>query len=1108
MSFNGWRWQVNNPTNPCKHCQERDGQLFPLSRPFRPLHPGCVCSPELAYVESPEYASSDNFPESIGELEMPGISFVQEVPDLQPFQIPSSELAPPFPIGKMALEDMTPQLLADAPDEEIISAWHRLSQWYADAIRDGRATENILNAAVFVMDAARFRGIGIDPEKPLARAAHDLKIAKGIPDKLVMALNCHPSELVLVKNFISVVGSALDNEYPGDLDILIRASAQDRNLLLQAENVILPLRKVLDPDKTGRVHFIDNPQGPHSDNIPLYSLVLRREEPEKQIVKDAGVLGSFQPQKPSRSGTTEFFDASGLWPWVESRLKDGAVLYGEVKVDGFRATVRKIGRNISIWFEDYGEDRARDLEDLVRELEGIDHDLVMDGELLAVSHGHVVPRTQIFDLLKGEPAFEPRYVAFDLLCLDGDDLADLPLQERQSRLKKLLGASSGPIRLIEPRGPITSRRGLEIVGRWAASQEGSEGLMVKDVTRPYTFGESEDWAKLKTVVELKVIVQDVWKAEHGFVYSCALKDQHLGKTFITGIEARPGQVINVRIEELLILEDGRVAWGKPSVVGPDSAQEPDSLREAIEKAWKAHVLKAEVKKTDLICQDSADSTYKNPSLLAFVGASPGEIEAARGQSLVGPVGRAFRQEYITPLGIGIDQVACLYQVPVLLRDESGSPRGPTDMELSRWQSDLLERLHKLHPAFVIALSQRIGKELEGVAAFTMPHPETIRRGGKSTEVRRKVRQISQLLKSGDLEVMRDETRTSIAARFYEDHWFEMMPRIRARFVYQHHWRGLTEEETHLSEEELLKTGHSVHGDLRFEIDGRQLWGFTVFEGTAQAILSAAGSRLAALPHDDSLQGAWKLIQPHAWLEIASEKPFVTSPGGPGATSERFSKFFEIESGEYELTFARQHGREIYLHGSRLKGRFLIQYAPMGDRRVWLISRPESQESYVKTNTLDEVAQELRAKDQTRLIWSLGPGSKPRLIDVNSTQDHNLENRHASIFKADEEKRIVYGVVLEPETEDSQGDVISAGEIEQAAHRFLVESRVIGNRHRGPAEAELVESWIVPDDIEFEGQHVLKGSWVAAVHVSDDNLWEKIKSGEYTGFSVGGWGERA
>ncbi len=123
-----------------------------------------------------------------------------------------------------------------------------------------------------------------------------------------------------------------------------------------------------------------------------------------------------------------------------------------------------------------------------------------------------------------------------------------------------------------------------------------------------------------------------------------------------------------------------------------------------------------------------------------------------------------------------------------------------------------------------------------------------------------------------------------------------------------------------------------------------------------------------------------------------------------------------------------------------------------------------------------------------------------------------EDGFIRISKLAPKKQIAYGVVLEPETEDLQGDSISEEEIEKTAHGYLENARNVHERHRSKTEAFPVESYIAPQDLIFRGgphgdQHVLKGSWVLGVKVNDPEVWRKIETGEYNGFSVGGMGVR-
>lgn len=108
----------------------------------------------------------------------------------------------------------------------------------------------------------------------------------------------------------------------------------------------------------------------------------------------------------------------------------------------------------------------------------------------------------------------------------------------------------------------------------------------------------------------------------------------------------------------------------------------------------------------------------------------------------------------------------------------------------------------------------------------------------------------------------------------------------------------------------------------------------------------------------------------------------------------------------------------------------------------------------------------------------------------------------------DDQQLVYGVVLTPGLEDSQGDIASAPEIQQAAHRFLVEFRKHDVQHtETEAPIQTVESFIAPTDMVIEGEKVLKGAWVLAAKVNDSSTWERVRKGELTGWSIGGSGVR-
>lgn len=111
-------------------------------------------------------------------------------------------------------------------------------------------------------------------------------------------------------------------------------------------------------------------------------------------------------------------------------------------------------------------------------------------------------------------------------------------------------------------------------------------------------------------------------------------------------------------------------------------------------------------------------------------------------------------------------------------------------------------------------------------------------------------------------------------------------------------------------------------------------------------------------------------------------------------------------------------------------------------------------------------------------------------------------RTVPIVKVDAEKRIVLGVVYEPDVRDTDGNFMTAEEIEKMAYGFLENMRnanIDRNHDDKPQYGVVVESFIArKGDPDFP-----PGSWVLGTHVIDDETWEAIKSGEITGYSIAG-----
>lgn len=108
-----------------------------------------------------------------------------------------------------------------------------------------------------------------------------------------------------------------------------------------------------------------------------------------------------------------------------------------------------------------------------------------------------------------------------------------------------------------------------------------------------------------------------------------------------------------------------------------------------------------------------------------------------------------------------------------------------------------------------------------------------------------------------------------------------------------------------------------------------------------------------------------------------------------------------------------------------------------------------------------------------------------------------------------DERFVLGIVLKPEEIDAQDDIYSADEIRQAAHKFMTDFGGLGLQHQVNVngKVKILETYIAPQDLTFGSEVVKKGTWLLGVRVLDDKLWSMVKSGELTGFSIGGSARR-
>ena len=119
-------------------------------------------------------------------------------------------------------------------------------------------------------------------------------------------------------------------------------------------------------------------------------------------------------------------------------------------------------------------------------------------------------------------------------------------------------------------------------------------------------------------------------------------------------------------------------------------------------------------------------------------------------------------------------------------------------------------------------------------------------------------------------------------------------------------------------------------------------------------------------------------------------------------------------------------------------------------------------------------------------------------------------RRGKIIKVSDNGKFVLAPALVPEEEDLEGDVISAEEIEKAAHDYVAEFQNVGIMHQQilqSKDAVMVESYIMRADVTINGVKVKKGTWMAGFRILNEKIQQAVRDKKITGISIGGIGTR-
>ncbi|HXT06033.1 MAG TPA: DNA ligase D [Roseiarcus sp.] len=172
----------------------------------------------------------------------------------------------------------------------------------------------------------------------------------------------------------------------------------------------------------------------------------------------------------------------------------------ELKYDGYRLELAAAGGRARLYTRS-GLDWSEKFAPIAGEAAALKcRSALIDGEAVVLDENGVSQFPALVAALEQQRPDAIVFVAFDLMSLDGVDLRQKPLRERQRTLRKVVGKGGAHIRLAD-----------HIVGDGQRVFEqavagGAEGIIAKDRNAPYVAARSRAWVKIKGYPRTDVVI--------------------------------------------------------------------------------------------------------------------------------------------------------------------------------------------------------------------------------------------------------------------------------------------------------------------------------------------------------------------------------------------------------------------------------------------------------------------------------------------------------------------------------------------------------------------------------------------------------------------------
>lgn len=204
-----------------------------------------------------------------------------------------------------------------------------------------------------------------------------------------------------------------------------------------------------------------------------------------------------KPENPRKASLPPF--VAPQLAVLDDHPPEGPNWIHEIKYDGYRVLAAVADGEARLYTRS-GQDWTEKFRPIADALAARATVALIDGEVVVFEKEGRTSFQALQEALSERRQDDLRYVAFDLLMLDGEDLRKEPLSERKKRLKKLLASARAPLAY----GGHIAGDSAKVLAE--ACRLGIEGLVSKDRDSSYVSGRTSAWIKSKCLGRSEFVI--------------------------------------------------------------------------------------------------------------------------------------------------------------------------------------------------------------------------------------------------------------------------------------------------------------------------------------------------------------------------------------------------------------------------------------------------------------------------------------------------------------------------------------------------------------------------------------------------------------------------